>query len=226
VGLPGDTILIKEAKLFVNGQPDGSTGTLQFKYLIRTDGTAINQRILDKFNITEMQRTNIPGEFVFWISPEVSKEIQSLSNVRDVIKLVEKPDMHNPDIFPNNPAYKWNIDNFGPLVIPAAGETVELNLQTLPLYERIITAYEGHQLEVSGNEIRINGEVADSYTFDMDYYWLMGDNRHNSADSRVWGFVPHDHVVGKAVFVWLSLDPNKSLLGGKIRFDKSMRLVR
>ncbi len=226
VGLPGDTILIKEAKLFVNGQPDGSTGTLQFKYLIRTDGTAINQRILDRFNITEMQRTNIPGEFVFWISPEVSKEIQSLSNVRDVIKLVEKPDMHNPDIFPNNPAYKWNIDNFGPLVIPAAGETVELNLQTLPLYERIITAYEGHQLEVSGNEIRINGEVADSYTFAMDYYWLMGDNRHNSADSRVWGFVPHDHVVGKAVFVWLSLDPNKSLFGGKIRFDKSMRLVR
>ncbi len=226
VGLPGDTIQIIDGNLYVNNKLEENPGTTQFKYLIRTDGTMINQRILDTYNITEMQRTNMPGEYVFWISAEVSHELAALPNVLSVNRLIENADTRQLDIFPNHEAYPWNIDNFGPLGIPYAGQTVTLNKQTLPLYERIITAYEGNELKLEGDRIFINGVVADQYTFEMDYYWMMGDNRHNSADSRVWGFVPHDHVVGKAVFVWLSLDPNKSLLGGKVRLNKSMRLVR
>jgi signal peptidase I len=105
--------------------------------------------------------------------------------------------------------------------------TVNLTLENLPLYERIIHAYEGHDLEVDEQgRIVIDGEISNTYTFAQDYYWLMGDNRHNSADSRIWGFVPNDHVVGKAVFVWLSLDKEKSLFNGKIRWNKSMRFVK
>jgi signal peptidase I len=226
VGLPGDTIQIIEGNLFINGVAEQNPGITQFKYLVRTDGTMVNQRILDRLDITEVQRTNMPGEYVFWVSPEVSSELAQLPNVLSVNKMVEKPGVWHSDVYPNDTSYRWNIDNFGPLVIPAAGQTVALNQVTLPLYERIITAYEGHQLRVTDNQIYVNNELANSYTFAMDYYWLMGDNRHNSADSRVWGFVPHDHVVGKAVFVWLSLDPNKSLFGGKIRLGKSMRMVR
>lgn len=101
-----------------------------------------------------------------------------------------------------------------------------MNLKTLPLYERIITAYEGNKIAVKDSSILVNGQIADTYTFKQDYFWMMGDNRHNSADSRYWGFVPNDHIVGKAVFVWLSLDKNKSLFNGKIRFNKSMRFVK
>ncbi len=226
VGLPGDTIQLVEGDLFVNGILEDSPGILQYKYLVRTDGTAVNQRILERYDITETQRSNMPAEFVFWMSPQTSREIEALPNVREVVKLIEKPGFWSREVFPNDTAFKWNIDNMGPLVIPFAGQTVELNLRNLPLYERIITAYERNTLDVKNGQIYINGEPADTYTMQMDYYWLMGDNRHNSADSRVWGFVPHDHVVGKAVFVWLSLDPNKSLLGGKIRLNKSMRRVK
>jgi signal peptidase I len=130
-----------------------------------------------------------------------------------------------PDIFPFDSAYAWNVDNFGPLYIPKAGTTIKLTLANLPLYSRIINAYELNSLDVKDGKILINGKEATTYTFKMDYYWMMGDNRHNSADSRFWGFVPADHVVGKAVFVWLSLDNNKSLFGGKIRWSKLFRSI-
>jgi signal peptidase I len=111
-------------------------------------------------------------------------------------------------------------------VIPKKGVTVELNSKNIVLYARIIKAYELNDLEIEGETILINGKPATSYTFKLDYYWMMGDNRHNSADSRFWGFVPMDHIVGKAVFVWLSLDGNKSLFGGKIRMNKLFRTIK
>lgn len=145
----------------------------------------------------------------------------------DFVSKLESMGYTNPrfSIFPNHPNYNWTEDNFGPVIIPKKGATVELNKNTIPLYERIIRNYENNDLSVSGNEIRINGEVVNSYTFKMDYYFLMGDNRHNSADSRFWGFVPEDHVVGKAVFVWLSMDPELDFAEGKIRWKKLFRMV-
>ena len=124
-------------------------------------------------------------------------------------------------VFPNDSQYNWTVDNFGPILVPKKGATVELNIKTLALYRRIIKSYENNDLKVNGDQILINGEVATSYTFKMDYYWMMGDNRHNSQDSRYWGFVPEDHIVGKAVFVWMSWDAQQ----GEIRWDRLFTLV-
>jgi signal peptidase I len=128
-------------------------------------------------------------------------------------------------VWPYSSDYPWTRDNFGPLWIPKKGTSVELTLTNLPLYDRIITAYEGTELSVKDGAIFINGEKTSTYTFAMDYYFMMGDNRHQSADSRYWGFVPEDHVVGRPLLVWLSLNKDKSLFGGKIRFDRFFKWV-
>lgn len=146
----------------------------------------------------------------------------------DFYAYLEQEKIFNPryPYYPNVKEYNWNEDNFGPLVIPAKGMTMELNERNLPLYSRPISVYEGNKLEVKDGKIFINNEETTSYTFKMNYYWLMGDNRHNSADSRFWGFVPEDHVVGKASFVWLSIDPDLTTSEGKFRWDKMFRGVR
>ncbi len=226
VGLPGDTIQVIQSDLYVNGKKSENPGIVQYKYLVKTDGSGINQRILDKLDITEGKRNSMPDEFVFWISEQVAGELRKLSNVKAVTRMIEPVEATNTEVFPNTPSYSWNMDNFGPLAIPKAGQTIDLTIENLPLYSRIIHAYEENELAVANGKIFINGQETTQYTFKMDYFWMMGDNRHNSADSRVWGFVPNDHIVGKAVFVWLSLDPNKSLFGGKIRLGKSMRIVK
>ncbi|MFT6028007.1 MAG: signal peptidase I, partial [Bacteroidia bacterium] len=138
-------------------------------------------------------------------------------------------------IFPNsdselestgNNKFYWNVDNFGAISIPKQGEAVELTVKNLPIYERLIGFYEGNDLKIEEDKIYINGEQVSSYTFKMDYYFMMGDNRHNSADSRFWGFVPEDHIVGKAVFIWLSIDQNATKLSEKIRWRRMFSLIR
>ena len=117
------------------------------------------------------------------------------------------------------------MDNFGPVTIPKKGETVELTADNLPIYERVITFYEHNDLKIEEDRIYINGIESNSYTFQMDYYFMMGDNRHNSADSRFWGFVPEDHIVGKAVFIWLSIDKEATKLFEKIRWRRIFNLI-
>jgi signal peptidase I len=132
---------------------------------------------------------------------------------------------HNYPIFPNHPDYMWTADNFGPIKLPAAGESIKLTLSNLPLYERAIGHYEGNELEVRDAKIMINGIESDSYTFKQNYYWMMGDNRHRSQDSRFWGFVPEDHIVGKAVFIWMSADPQEGGFPGGIRWKRLFSFV-
>ena len=132
--------------------------------------------------------------------------------------------MDGERIFPYSPCYAWTRDNFGPLVIPKKGETVDLTPDNLPLYERIISVYEDNNLQVKDSVIHINGIPATSYTFKMDYFWMMGDNRHNSLDSRYWGFVPEDHIVGKAYFIWLSMDKDKPF-PLNIRWNRMFRFI-
>src|SRR5690606_23379472 len=132
----------------------------------------------------------------------------------------------NWPIFPNTPDYDWSEDNFGPLWIPKAGASITLTARNLPLYRRAIVAYEGNTLEVKDGAIWINGQQTDRYTFQQDYYWMMGDNRHRSQDSRFWGFVPFDHVVGKAVLVWLTADPEKGGFPGGIRWKRLFSRVK
>ncbi|MFR4039763.1 MAG: signal peptidase I, partial [Butyricimonas faecalis] len=157
--------------------------------------------------------------YVLPLTVEMVEKIKKMSNVLSVTR--EEEDRL---IFPYSPNYPWTRDDFGPLPIPKKGETIDLTLENLPLYDRIIGAYEENKLEVKDSVIYINGSPADKYTFKMDYFWMMGDNRHNSADSRYWGFVPEDHIVGKAYFIWLSLDKDKSFLG-KIRWNRLFRFI-
>ena len=156
------------------------------------------------------------------LTEDLAAKIKSNPNVISLKKdLSTEPEN---DIFPRSPEYSWNKDEFGPIYIPEAGKTVDLNLEVLPLYKRIITAYEGNTVDVKGNQILINSEIANTYTFKQDYYWMMGDNRHNSQDARMWGYVPFDHVVGKPVFVWMSWDSNGKGLD-KIRWNRLFTTV-
>jgi signal peptidase I len=136
------------------------------------------------------------------------------------------PDEQMGDLYPLNMHKDWTCDNYGPVWIPKKGESIRLTLENLPIYERPIAIYEGNKLEVTPQgKILINGVETDTYTFKQDYYWMQGDNRHNSADSRYWGFVPEDHIVGKPLFIWLSLDKDRSLFDGGIRWKRLFKWV-
>ena len=226
VAIPGDKIEIKDRQLYINGQMADNPDGMQFMYDVYTNGTGFNKKTVDKLNITEGGKLS-NSHYVLPLSIEKKKILESYGNVKSVeARIQPKGEIYSP-IFPHDiEHFTWNQDNYGPLTIPKAGVTVNINMENIALYKKLISKYEFNDLEIKNNKIYINGEKAEAYTFKQDYYWLMGDNRHNSADSRYWGFVPEDHVVGKAVFVWLSLDPNKSLTDGKIRWDKLFRVIR
>ena len=224
VGMPGDTLQLKDGLLYVNGVAAESPENLQFDYIVKTNGTPLNRtKLKDNVGISyEDIRMLSNSEYNFPLTAEMVTKLKAFPNVTEINRVHDSG--VNPDIFPFSPDYPWNIDNFGPLYIPKKGDKVELNMKTLPLYERIIGVFEGNKLEVKDSVIYVNGQPADDYTFQMNYYWMMGDNRHRSADSRFWGFVPEDHIVGKAYFIWLSLDKDKSFLG-KIRWNRMFRFV-
>lgn len=226
IATPGDTLQIIDQIVYINGKKLDIPTNSQFMYRVKTDGYAINRRVLDQLDVTEEVYVDENGNQLITLTNENVQKLKQLSNVVSIEKYIQPKGEWQPYIFPFDSAYAWNVDNFGPLYIPKKGVTVNLTIQNLPIYKRIIEAYELNKLEVKGDKIFINGKESNSYTFKLDYYWMMGDNRHNSADSRFWGFVPNDHIVGKAVFVWLSLDQNKSWFGGKIRWNKLFRVVK
>lgn len=171
-----------------------------------------------------------PNYFYGNLTAEKYEQLKSDSRISSVKRQISKTaeDGIFPDIQDGKPSVKnnWNRDNMGPIYIPEAGKTVTLNKENLPLYKKIIGEYEGNDLKVNGDEIRINGQVATSYTFKQDYYWMMGDNRHNSLDSRYWGFVPADHIVGKPIFIWMSIDGiNDGIKNWSIRWDRLFTTV-
>lgn len=226
VGIHGDEIKMEKGQLFVNGVPQKTIPGMQHDYTIQTNGTSLNPKALEKLNIAEDDRGIVSSaQYIFPLTADNAKTLQAFANVTAVEKIIENPGVWDRNIFPADERFQWNVDNFGPISIPEKGKTIPLTVDNLPLYKRIIDIYENNELEVNGNEIKINGEVATSYTFKMDYYWMMGDNRHNSADSRYWGFVPEDHVVGKAKFIWLSMDKDKSF-PAKIRFKRMFSVIR
>jgi signal peptidase I len=226
VAIPGDEIKIERGQLFVNGKPQKTIPGIQYKYSVKTNGTSLNPKALEKLNIAVADRESFSSEqYIFPLTESNVVKMKEFANVVSVEKQLEEPGRWDSQIFPSSQNYPWNVDNFGPLTIPAKGKTVQLTIDNLPLYARIISVYENNKLEVNGTEIKINGASVTSYTFKMDYYWMMGDNRHNSADSRYWGFVPEDHVVGKAKFIWLSMDKDKSF-PSKIRFGRMFRGIK
>jgi signal peptidase I len=226
VAIPGDEIKMERGQLFVNGKPQQKLPGMQHDYNIKTNGTALNPKALEKLNIAVDDRESYSSEqYVFPLTEENVGKIKEFTNVNSVDKIVEEPGRWENQIFPSHQNFQWNVDNFGPITIPAKSKTVQLTVDNLPLYQRIISVYENNKIEVNGSQIKINGEVATSYTFKMDYYWMMGDNRHNSADSRYWGFVPEDHVVGKAKFIWLSMDKDRSF-PAKVRLKRMFSRIK
>lgn len=215
VAIAGDSLEIRDGYVYINGEknvlPDRAH--LQFSYYVQPKTNQFNAKYLkeryditDRFGIANQQNTY----YFSAISDEALAKFKDHPNVASITPNKQVKGERDSDIFPHDPNYNWNVDFFGPLYIPEEGKTIDINLEVLPLYKRVITEYEDNTLQVKGNQIFINGKVADTYTFKQNYYWMMGDNRHNSIDARRWGFVPFDHVLGKPVFIWMSWDGIKN----------------
>jgi signal peptidase I len=180
---------------------------------------AIRQGNLSLKEVTDRER-------LVTMTDKEAEALRTNGAIDSVVKELQPKGQAGMNIFPQDPSYPWNNDNFGPIYIPEKGHTVALNLEVLPLYKKIIRDYEGNTIQVSGNQIKINGQVADSYTFKQNYYWMMGDNRHRSEDSRTWGYVPENHIVGKPVFIWMSIEGiNDGISHWRPRWDRFFTTV-
>jgi len=220
IGLPGDTILVKHGDVFINGKIVPENSTQQLNYIVTTNGTSINPKAFERLGIYRSDQEMVSGSSYYLPLTKANAEALSrFTNVTEVLPYFARPDEYSPVIFPHKSNYRWNEDYFGPLWIPSKGSEVKLDTSNICLYGRIIDVYEDNDLRIEGSRIYINDKPVESYTFKMDYYFMMGDNRHNSADSRYWGFVPEDHIVGKPKFIWLSIDKEASGLK-KIRFNR------
>ncbi len=226
VGMPGDSLKIIHGNLYINGNLVPEFPGQQFRYIIQTNGTRLNPRTLERMTIYHSDVMTLGStEYVIPLIYSNYEKIKKFSIVKSIYRYENPAGKYAYYIFPHSPDYTWNEDNFGPLWIPKKGATVKLNLKNLCKYERIIHAYEHNTLEVKDSTIYINGKPSDNYTFKLNYYWMMGDNRHDSADSRFWGFVPETHIVGKPKYIWLSLDKEKHFLG-KIRIKRLFKKIQ
>ncbi len=235
VGLPGDTLEVRNGFVFINGKqnvlPDRAqlqfSYDIKFKRPIRSKADSVRiARILDKFEIDDgIGRVNVDTYRIFAASDYAVGQLKNHPEVTSIEPFkMNKSDYDNG--FPHDPNYSWNRDYFGPIYLPKAGTTVNINVENYVKYKRVISEYEGHKIYANGTQVFIDGKPATSYTFEKDYYWMMGDNRHNSVDSRAWGMVPHDHIIGKPVFIWMSIDGiNDGLKNWSIRWDRVFTTV-
>ncbi len=229
VGLPGDSLEVRDGYVYVNGKKNDlpERARIQFAYAVKTNGQLNPEMLHNRYDITDRYFYQNNTYHFPAISDESLKMLKNNPNVVAVTRLHNEKGTWDKGIFPNNQSYPWNNDFFGPLYIPKKGATVSITPETLPLYKRVIEVYEGSELGIentitqSDTEVLLNGEVITDYTFKMDYYWMMGDNRNNSEDARTWGFVPFNHVVGKPVFVWMSWDG----VNNKVRWERLFTTV-
>ena len=223
VGLPGQTLQIKNDTVYLDGKPNPEPENVQYAYEV-TFKQDLPDELKRELGITEEDLYAQRNGNTVWM-PLTHKVRKQLEARKDIVASIARAVPDAGWLYPQNMAKDWTTANYGPLWIPKKGETLRLTLANLPIYERPIRVYEGNSLVVRGGKIYINGKAADSYTFKMDYYWMQGDNRDNSADSRFWGFVPEDHIVGKPLFIWISLDPDYGLFDGKMRWSRFFKWV-
>lgn len=244
IGIPGDVIEVRQQQVFVNGKAMAVPARSETTYFIKTT-EVLDERFFRKFDIVNDFKSE-EGPFINWqplerfdeatkTSTLVGYQINTTQTVIDKFRqfdwvkgiepIGEQAGQRDPRIY-GAAAYAWNQDNYGPLNVPKEGTTIAINKETIALYGPIIERYEDNKhVELTPSSVRIDGKPISSYTFKQNYYFMMGDNRHNSEDSRYWGFVPEDHIVGKAVFVWLSLDPVPADIFHKIRWSRVGRLI-
>ena len=243
VALPGDSLQIIDGQIYINGLIQKNPANLQKNYLVMTDGRKLSEEQFKRLGVSVDDRNLINswrnGDIILqnlqypvnennsynpvYYLPLTVQSLNMIGNFPNVLEVIEDPDLFAHQVYPK--AYThWTRDDYGPIYIPRKGATVQVNMENYPLYERLIRTYEGNDLQVKDSTIYINGQVATEYTFKMNYYWMMGDNRHNSEDSRFWGYVPEDHIVGKPLFVWLSLDKDKSGFNA-IRWNRFFKWV-
>ncbi|MDR1403205.1 MAG: signal peptidase I [Tannerellaceae bacterium] len=242
VGMPGDTLLIVNNQLYIDGAASENPEMMQFNYFVETDGSAITEAQFRLMDVSKDDRKlaseqilsflgftpNASGQYnPVYHFPLTQKGKETAEKFPNIKKALIEPDLFGggDSTYPVDYPTGWSRDNYGPLWIPKKGATIELNEQNMGLYSRCIRNYENNTLEETGGKILINGKEETTYTFRYDYYWMMGDNRHNSADSRSWGFVPEDHIVGKPILIWLSIDKDRGWLDGKLRWNRLFTIV-
>ncbi|MBE9463090.1 signal peptidase I [Dyadobacter subterraneus] len=236
MGLPGDKLEVRDLQVFANGKAVENPPRMENEYFVATS-TSVNEAKVFKDNgISEFNSyvetfndtiaTNDQPGYLVYTTVELAAKLKQYDFVKGVTVVKASKEISEPMLYPNSPLFKWNRDNYGPITIPAKGMTVQLTPENVALYGTVIKSYEGNdKVEITDNTVKVDGKVITSYTFGQDYYFMMGDNRHNSADSRYWGFVPKDHIVGKAVFVWMSIDPAPTSFFGKIRWNRLFRII-
>lgn len=227
VGLPGDTLEVRSGEVVVNGKQIPRPPEMQYRYFVKTNGRVLNQKKLHEMQVTEVGRINQRGEYQMMLTRESVNKLRKLDGMQKVEKILYPEGHYEASVYPYYKPLGWNIDYFGPLYIPAQGDSIELKQKNFKLYEMVIREYEGNKsLKWKDGKAYISGRPAGFYEFEMDYYFMMGDNRHNSADSRMWGFVPEDHIVGKPLVLWLSWDKNASSLLDRIRWERLFTLIQ
>jgi len=198
-------------------------------HIVQTDGSSINRKkLIDDLDITEARSiSNYPGQYEMQLTNAGKAKLKYFKNIKYIEPKI-RPEgalIAGEPLFPEDTEnFKFNLDNYGPILIPNKGMTVSLDSNNIALYKRLINIYENNDILIKKGKVYINGVEVDQYTFKMNYYFMMGDNRHNSADSRYWGFVPEDHIVGKAIFIWMSWNKNGKLLN-KIRWDRLFSVI-
>ena len=221
VGLPGQTLQIKDRIIYLDGKANKEPDNVQYTYIVKLKAN-IPDELMKELGISMEDLVSLNQNGFMPLTKRAVKELKARKDLVESITL--NTEATKSDIYPLNGNLGWTRDNYGPVWIPQKGKSVTLTLDNIAIYERPIKVYENNDLEVKDGKIFINGKQTNKYTFKMDYYWMMGDNRHNSADSRYWGFVPEDHIVGKPIFIWWSSDPDRSGFGG-IRWHRLFRWV-
>ena len=221
---PGDTLRIVNAQVYINGKAAKNAEKAQTSYNVITDGKEINPQVIKDLHI-EILVQKTPDIFEMIIPAESLATLKGYSNIKSITPVVQSANEYDTAVFPHNEKFKWNADNFGPLVMPKKGMSIALNDSTMTLYRRAIELYEGNKVDIKGKDMLINGKKASHYTFKMNYYWMMGDNRHNSLDSRFWGYVPEDHIIGKAMITWMSVDSTATFFN-KVRWNRILRTIK
>jgi signal peptidase I len=221
VGLPGQTLQIKNHIIYLDGKANKEPENVQYTYYVRLK-QSLPEELMEELGISMEDLTSLNTVGYLPLTKHAVEVLQGRKDLVEMIKL--NTDANDLEIYPLNGNKHWTRDNYGPVWIPKKGEKIALTMDNIAVYERPIKVYEDNDLEIKDGKILINGQEAKEYTFKMDYYWMMGDNRHNSADSRYWGFVPEDHIVGKPIFIWWSSDPDRHGISG-VRWSRLGRIV-